>query len=128
MVDKDEISGVKVVISIAALMCVVVAIFFAWPVYKVWQQGLEGEASLRRAEQTRKIQIEQAKAEEESAKHRANAIKIVGQAAKDFPEYRYQEFLGSFADALHNGNVQKIIFVPTEAQIPITESGRSVFK
>lgn len=96
------------------------------PLYNVWQQGLAGEAALKRAEQTRKIQIEQAKAEKESAQYRADAIKIVGQAAKDFPEYRYQEFLGSFADALHNGNVQKIIFVPTEAQIPITEAGRTV--
>jgi hypothetical protein len=96
------------------------------PQYHVWQQGLEGQAALKRAEQTRMIQIEQAKGEEQAALHRANAIKTLGQAAKDFPEYRYQEFLGAFAEALHNGTIQKIIFVPTEAQIPITEAGRSV--
>ena len=92
------------------------------PVYNVWQQGLAGEAKLKRAVQERKILIEQAKAEKESASIRAEAIAIVGQAAKDFPEYRLQEFLGAFAEALNNGNIEKIIYVPTEANLPILEA------
>ena len=47
-------------------------------------------------------------------------------AAKDFPEYRMQEFLGAFGEALQSDNIDKIIFVPTEANIPVTEAGRSV--
>ena len=94
------------------------------PKYNVWQQGLSGEALLKKAEQTRKIQLEQAKVEEQSASHRANAIKILGKAAKDFPEYRLQEFLGAFAEALQNGSIHKIIYVPTEANIPIMEASR----
>jgi regulator of protease activity HflC (stomatin/prohibitin superfamily) len=84
------------------------------------------EAKLERAEQERLILVEQAKAEKESAQFRADAILIVGKAAKEFPEYRYQEFLGAFAEALQNGDIDKLIFVPTEAQIPITEATRSI--
>lgn len=96
------------------------------PTYKVWQQGLEGKAALVKAEQTRQILITQAEAEKEAAKARAEAIQIVGQAAKDFPEYRTQEFIGAFAEALKDGNIHQIIYVPTEANIPITEAVRHV--
>jgi regulator of protease activity HflC (stomatin/prohibitin superfamily) len=94
--------------------------------HTVLTEELRGEAEFKRAEQNRLILIEQAKAEEQAATFRANAIGIVGQAAKDFPEYRTQEFLGAFGEALTSDNIHKIIFVPTEAGIPITEAGRTV--
>lgn len=101
-------------------------LMFGVPIYRVWQQGLSGKAKLQRQEQERKIIVEQAKAEKDAAGLRAEAIRIVGKAAKDFPEYRYQEFLGAFAEALTNGDIDKLIFVPTEAQIPLTEATRTV--
>jgi hypothetical protein len=94
------------------------------PQYEVYKQDLHGKAELGRAHQVRQIQIEQAKAEETAATHRAAAITIMGQAAKDFPEYRKQEFIGAFAEAMHNGRINQIIYVPTEAGIPITEATR----
>jgi hypothetical protein len=97
--------------------------FCMWlfPTYGVWRQGLLGEAELERAKQTKQVMIEQAKAEKESAQLKADAIAIVGQASKDFPEYRKQEFIAAFGEAMANGNIQKIIYVPTEANIPIIE-------
>jgi hypothetical protein len=104
----------------------------AYQPFKVWvagytvkQERLIGEAEFVRAEQNRRILVEQARAEKDAAKLRAEAIQIVGQAAKDFPEYRYQEFLGAFGEALQNDNISKIVFIPTEANIPITEAGRT---
>jgi hypothetical protein len=94
------------------------------PIYHVWTQGLEGQASLKKAEQTRQIIVTQAEAEREAAKARADAIAIVGKAAKEFPEYREQEFLGAFAEALKEGHINQIMYVPTEANIPITEASR----
>ncbi len=111
--------GVAVILLITALM-------FGLPVYRVWQQGLRGEASLARAEQERQILVEQARAERDAAILRAEAIAIVGAAARDFPEYRVQEFIGAFGEALQNGNIEKLVFVPTEANIPIVEAGRTV--
>ncbi len=102
------------ILAIATLMAVL-------PPYNVWSSKLAGEAELRRAEQERQILIEQAKAEEQAAEHRAAAIAIVGEAAQKYPEYRLQEFLGQFGEAMVNGDIEKIILVPTEGNIPVVQ-------
>lgn len=123
------LNGMGLVVAILVVITVVVIgvqsvrVYVAENTVKV--QRLAGEAQFAKAEQNRKILVEQAKAEKEAASFRADAIGIVGQAAKDFPEYRFQEFLGAFAEALNNGNIDKIVFIPTEANIPITEAGRT---
>lgn len=94
------------------------------PQYNVYSQRLDGEAILNKAESTRRALVVQAQAEKDAALLRAEAIKIVGQAAKEFPEYRQQEFIGAFAQALESGKIAQIIYVPTEANIPIIEAGR----
>lgn len=118
----DGGKGWLVVIVIAVLLGIIG--LFAWPNYRVWQQGLEGQARLARANQERQILVTQARAEQEAAQLRADAIKIMGQAAKDFPEYRQQEFMASFGEALREGNIQQVVYVPTEAGIPILEANR----
>ena len=55
---------------------------------------------------------------------RAEAIQILGEAAQQYPEYRQQEFIGAFAEALQQGTIRQIVYVPTEANIPIMEAGR----
>lgn len=97
---------------------------FIKPVIRVWQQEQEGKAILARANQERQILVTQATAEKEAALERAEAIRIVGEAAQKYPEYRQQEFMGAFAEAIKSDSIQKIIYVPTEANIPITESRR----
>ncbi len=118
-----------VILSMAGIFLMIILIaggMFGCPKYNVWQQGLAGKAKLSRAIQERKIQIEQAKAEKESATIRADAIAIMGKAAKEYPEYRLQEFLGAFAEALQSDKIEKIIYVPTEANIPIMEAGSGI--
>lgn len=110
----------------AVVVALIAGMMFGMPIYRVWQQGLRGEANLARAEQERQILVEQARAERDAAVLRAEAIEIVGAAARDFPEYRVQEFIGAFGEALQNGNIEKLVFVPTEANIPIVEAGRTV--
>lgn len=111
-------------VTAAGVLMVIALLMFIMPQYGVWQQGLKGEAELARAEQSRQILIEQAKAERESAKYRAEAIAIVGKAAKDYPEYRYQEFLGAFGEAFREGSIHQVVYVPTEGMVPITEAGK----
>ncbi|MEN6375490.1 MAG: hypothetical protein ABFD75_12050 [Smithella sp.] len=119
--------GVEIVAATCLLLLIVgfIASMFLFPMWNVWRSGLSGEADLKRAEQTRMIQIQQAKGEKEAASLRAEAIAIVGKAAKEFPEYRQQEFIGAFAEALHGGKINQIIYVPTEANIPIMEAHRT---
>ena len=115
-------------VILTALICFIILmilILFGWPHYKVWKQGMDGQAALAEAEQSKMIQVQVAKAELESAKLRAQAIQLVGQAAKDYPEYRKQEFIGAFGEALRDGRIQQIIYVPTEANIPIVEAGKN---
>ena len=110
------------IVCVIVLAVIVVSLMFGVPVYCVWKSGLSGEAKLRSAEQTKRILVQQAEAEKDAAQYRADAIKIMGQAAKDYPEYRQQEFMAAFGEALKEGNIQQIVYVPTEAMIPVTEA------
>ena len=121
---RGNIDGFMTVLLFIMGLVIIFLFLFGWPQYKVWQQGMVGEANLAKADQTRKILISQARAEREAAVEQAEAIKIVGQAAKDFPEYRQQQFMNAYAEALQSDKIEKIVYVATEAGIPITESGR----
>jgi len=94
------------------------------PPYQVWKQQLLGEAELRRAESTRRILVEQAQAEAEAAALQAQAIETVGEMAQRYPEYRQQQFIAAFGDALQNEGIEKIIFVATEAGVPVVQPAR----
>jgi len=113
-----------VVVVILGIICTVVGLFLLWPQYNVYSQRLSGEAALAHAHAARQVLVQQAQAEKDSATLRAEAIAIVGKAAHDFPEYRNQEFIGAFAEAMHSGKINQIIYVPTEANIPILEAGK----
>ena len=122
---QPNISPFVILIALICFIILMILILFGWPHYKVWKQGMDGQAALAEAEQSKMIQVQVAKAELESAKLRAQAIQLVGQAAKDYPEYRKQEFIGAFGEALRDGRIQQIIYVPTEANIPIVEAGKN---
>ena len=113
-----------IIASVAFIIILVVVLMYAIPKYRVWQQELAGQAALMRASQERKIQIEQAQAELEAAKLRAQSIEIMGEAAAAYPEYRAQEFMAAFGEALQNNPNLQLIYIPTEANIPITEAFR----
>ncbi|MGM7368910.1 hypothetical protein ACOI3T_01200, partial [Acinetobacter baumannii] len=83
---KGQTDVVLAALCFLAILIVIVLIMFAWPHYKVWKQGMNGQALLAEAEQSKMIQVQTARAELESAKLRAEAIKTIGQAAKDYPE------------------------------------------
>lgn len=117
-------TGLIITLIILAAVIFIGGLMWLLPLYSVWQQRLSGEAALARAQQTRQITIAQAKAEEEAAEHRAKAIAIMGEMAKKYPEYRQQEFIGAFAEAMHNGRINQIIYVPTEGGIPMLEAGK----
>jgi len=92
------------------------------PVMKPWTQERLGTANLRKAEFENKIQAEQSAAERDAATLRAQAIKIVGAVAQEYPEYRNQEFIGGFAQALKDGKVKQTFYIPTASSIPVLPS------
>ena len=110
------------VIAVVAIG-IILGLMFGLPRYNVWQQEMAGRARLAEATQSRQILIEQARAEKDAALLQAEAIKIMGEAAQRYPEYRKQEFIGAFGEALKAGKINQVIYVPTEANIPILEAG-----
>ena len=62
-------------ISVIGLIVLVIiaAIMFGYPRYKVWQQEMDGKAEFAKAEQNRKIKIEEARANLEAEKLNAQA-------------------------------------------------------
>ena len=100
------------------------------PRYNVWQQGLAGQAELARAEQNRQIAVQEAQAkldaatllaqvEVERAKGLAKANEIIGESLRNneaYLRYLYIDQLGQTDN--------QIIYIPTEAGLPILEAGR----
>lgn len=112
------------VIAFTLVTVAFVAMLVVMPFYRVWSQEMRGKAALAEATQSKMIQIEQARAEKESALLRSEAIAIMGKTAKKYPEYREQEFIGAFGEALREGTINQIIYVPTEANLPVLEAGK----
>lgn len=116
--------------TIIVLIAIIVGLFIAIPYYNVWQQEMSGRAEFAKAEQNRKIKIEEAKAnleaeklnaqaEIERAKGAAEAIRIENGSLTP----AYIQYLWVRQQA--NLNDKTVIYVPTEANLPILEANRS---
>lgn len=113
--------------SVLGVLALILILMFGMPVYRVWAQEMSGRAEYAKAEQNRKIKIEEAKAnleaeklnaqaEVERAKGAAQAIEIEnGKLTPTYIQYLWVRQQGS-------NNVEKIIYIPTEASMPILEA------
>jgi regulator of protease activity HflC (stomatin/prohibitin superfamily) len=133
-VDKNGYVQVgKIALHIAGFLSALLALgLWGCPQYNVWEQTLAGEAEFKRAEQNRKIAVQEAQAKLESAKlyagaeiERARGVaeanKIIATGLKGNEEYLRYLWIVEKAGA----NVQReVIYVPTEAQMPILEAQR----
>ena len=117
-----------IVLAIAAVVFII-GLFIGIPMYNVWQQEMQGKAEFAKAEQNRKIKIEEAKAnleaeklnaqaEIERAKGAAEAIRIEnGSLTPTYIQYLWVRQQKDFTG--------KVIYIPTEASLPILEAGRT---
>jgi hypothetical protein len=140
---RNETKGVfmtstetKFMIALLGIVLIAVIGFAMWgfPNYNVWQQSLAGEAELVRAQQNRQIRIEEANAELEAAKalaaaevERAKGVAeanaIIGESLQGNEAYlRYL-----WINGLHDGS-SEVIYIPTEANLPILEATRKGIK
>jgi len=103
------------------------------PTYNVWQQEMSGRAEFAKAEQNRRIIIEEATAnleaeklnaqsEIERAKGAAEAIQIEDGSLSE----KYIQYL--WVRQQKNLNDKTVIYIPTEANLPILEAGRMAQK
>lgn len=111
---------------------VIGAAMYGLPRYSVWQKGLAGKAELAQAEYNRKIKIAEAEATKESAQALADAEiiratgvakanKIIGDSLKNNEAYLRYLYVNAMAE---NTNAS-LVYIPTEAGLPILEAGRA---
>ena len=118
------------VIVFAAIAILVVVLMVGLPVYNVWQQEMAGKAEMAKAEQNRKILIEEAKArfeaeklnaqaEVERARGMAEAMKLEnGTLNTTYNQYLFIRTLEKLAD---KGDLPQIIYMPAEGLVPVMD-------
>jgi len=119
-IDWLAVGGVLVVVLLF------VGILWAIPNYKVYSRELNGKAQLKEAEWNRQIAIQEAQALKESAALKANAEVIRAKGIAEANEIiagsltdNYIKY--KFVEGLNDGNTE-VIYVPTEANLPILEA------
>lgn len=132
--EKTEIKPVPLIISIVCglifLIGVIWGLNWGYKGYKIWAAKKDGQAELAQAEYNRRIKVYEAKAFQESAKHLAQAEierakgvakanKIIGASLHGNEAYLRYLWITS----LENKH-KEIIYVPTEANLPILEANR----
>ncbi len=140
--EQGEVKVVHVIVaSISFLLGLYVLALFVMPTYRVWSSSKAGQAELAQANANRqikvveaeannvaatsnaeaqiKIAIAQATAEVERAKGVAQANAIIGDSLKGNEDYLRYLYINGLTE--HAG---QIIYVPTEAGLPILEAGK----
>lgn len=108
----------------------VLCIAFGEPVFNVYKQNMAGRARLAEAEHSRQIAVEEARAALESARYLAqaeetravgvaNANRIIGESLKGNESYLRYLWVSGLKDGKN-----EVIYVPTEAGLPILEAGK----
>jgi hypothetical protein len=130
--ENGDIMTVKLVSHIAFLMIVIITtIMVVGPIYSVWSAGKAGEAELAQAEYNRQIIVRQAQAKKDAATleaeseviraggvEKANSIVAGGLGGPEgYLRYLYIHMLSENTD-------KQIIYIPTEAGLPILEANK----
>lgn len=117
-------------IGVIGLTAVVGSCAYVKPKYNVWAAEMEGAAQYAQAEQNRRITILEAEAKLEAAKSLADAEiarahgvaqanEIIGASLKNNESYLRWLWIQN----LESGS-NSVIYIPTEAGLPILEAGK----
>jgi regulator of protease activity HflC (stomatin/prohibitin superfamily) len=104
---------------------------FAYPVWRVWAQRKEGEADLQQAHMEQQIQVAQAQGRVDAAELNKKAAIIEAQAVsaqiKEIGEQLTKHDLylrWQWIKMMEERPDASVIYVPTEANLPILEATR----
>jgi hypothetical protein len=118
--------------ALAACTLLVLLGMFGCPTYNVWRAELTGEAELARATANRQIAIREAEAKLQSAKlladaevERAKGVARANEIVADGLKGREEYLRYLWIDKLSASAGREVIYIPTEAGMPILEAGRS---
>lgn len=117
------------------VVAMILGLMFGLPKYNVWQQEMAGKAEMAKAEQNRKILVEEAKArleaeklnaqaEIERARGMAEAMKVENNTLNEtYNQYLFIRTLEKIAD---KGSLPQIIYVPSEGLLPVMDVNKKV--
>ena len=119
--------GIVTVILVAAMMT---GGLFIVPYYNVWQQEMSGKAEFAKAEQNRKIKIEEAKANLEAEKLNAQAEVERAKGAAEAIRIENGSITPAYIQYLwvrqqSNLNDKTVIYIPTETNLPVLEAAKN---
>ncbi len=116
--------------AVGAAIILLLVFLIGYPQYRVYSQRLAGEAALAEAQFSRQVAILEARAKKESAISLADAEVIRAKGAAQANAI-LQDSLGGPEGYLRylqiqalEGTKASLIYVPTEAGLPVTESRR----
>lgn len=131
----ENSSEIEMNLSLAGIGLLLTIILIAgslWgcPKYNVYSQRMDGQAVLAHAQSSREVAVAEAKAKMESAellaqadvtraKGVAQANQIIGESLKNNEAYLRYLWINN----LENSKDNQVIYVPTEAGLPILEAG-----
>ena len=131
---RKNYNGLVAGIAIAVVLLITL-LMFGLPRYNVWQQEMVGKAEMAKAEQNRRILVEEAKAkleaeklnaqaEIERAKGMAEAMKLEnGTLSETYNQYLFIRTLEKIAD---KGDLPQIIYVPSNGLLPVMDINKGV--
>jgi hypothetical protein len=119
----------NVIVICFAVLLLIVAWAWGGPKYNVWRQEMRGKAEFAQAEQNRRIRVEEAKANLEAEKLNAEAEVARAKGAAEAIAIENGALTPTYIQYLwvrqQNANSNnKIIYIPTEAGLPVLEAGR----
>ena len=115
------------IVSMIVLAIILIgALAWILPNYRVYSLELRGKAALKEAQWNRQIAVQEATALKDSAALKADAEVIRAKGIADANEIiagsLTQEYIRyKFVEGLNDGNTE-VIYVPTEANLPILEA------
>lgn len=119
----------NLIVIIVAIVAAIVGLCWLGPTYNVWRQEMRGKAEFAQAEQNRRIKIEEAKANLEAEKLNAQAEIERAKGAAEAIAIENGSLTPTYIQYLwvrqqNTSTNNKIIYIPTEAGLPVLEAGR----
>lgn len=129
MVDITKSEKRFVMLLIFTVITIALCASFLMPIYNVWRQEMEGKAEFAKAEQNRRIKIEEARANLEAEKLNAQAEVARAKGAAEAIEIENGSITPTYIQYLwvrqqNNLNDKTVIYVPTESNLPVLEANR----
>ena len=132
---SDRLFVIAFCVCVGLLLCSVPSCMYIVPQYTVWQRKMAGEADFAHAEFSKRVSVETARAKKDAAVLEAEAEVTRAEGAAKAAEIIKASLSGEtgelylrylWINGIDHESAKTIIYIPTEANLPLLESGRLI--